>query len=149
MPSKLSDRIFGLLVAVVALAFFASATQLEEPFFSDPLGPSIFPYLISIVAIISAITMILRPDAEPEWPVLSTIGRIIIAVVVLIIYANILKPLGFLLPTALTAGLLSFLIKPQAIFATLTGVGLSAGLFIIFKYALGLGLFAFPRVLFG
>ena len=45
----MSDRIFGLIIAVVALAFFASATQLEQPFFADPLGPKAFPYLISVV----------------------------------------------------------------------------------------------------
>ena len=50
----MSDRLTGLIVLVVALAFFASATQLEMPFFSDPLGPKAFPMLISGVAIIEA-----------------------------------------------------------------------------------------------
>ncbi|HCI19688.1 MAG TPA: tripartite tricarboxylate transporter TctB family protein, partial [Alphaproteobacteria bacterium] len=30
----MSDRITGLIVAVLALAFAASASQLEEPFFA-------------------------------------------------------------------------------------------------------------------
>ena len=39
----MSDRITGFVVAVLALAFFASASQLEQPFFADPLGPKAFP----------------------------------------------------------------------------------------------------------
>ena len=49
----MNDRILGILIALVALAFFASATQLETPFFSDPVGPKLFPYIISIVAFVA------------------------------------------------------------------------------------------------
>ena len=59
----MSDRITGLIVSVLALAFFASASQLETPFFADPLGPSAFPMLISAVAFVSGCVMVLRPDA--------------------------------------------------------------------------------------
>ena len=48
----MSDRLTGFIVLVVALAFFASATQLEMPFFSDPVGPKTFPMLVSGLAII-------------------------------------------------------------------------------------------------
>ena len=68
----MSDRLAGVIVLVIALAFFASATQLEMPFFSDPVGPKTFPMLVSGVAIICAIFLILRPDQEPEWPVIGT-----------------------------------------------------------------------------
>jgi putative tricarboxylic transport membrane protein len=44
------------------------------------------------------------------------------------------------LPTAITAGVIAFLIRPDALRATVAGIGLSAGLYLIFKYALGLGL---------
>ena len=38
-----SDRIFGLVVLVVALAYIASATQIETSFLADPVGPKPFP----------------------------------------------------------------------------------------------------------
>lgn len=62
-----------------------------------------------------------------------------IAVVVLALYAVLLTPLGFLLPTAVTAAILSYQISPRAGPALLAGVGLSLGLFVLFKFALGLG----------
>jgi putative tricarboxylic transport membrane protein len=119
------------------------------PFFSDPVGPKTFPMLVAAVGFISGCVMVLRPDAEPEWPMLSTVVRLLIAVAVLVLYAFGLKPLGFLLPTAVAAGAISYQIKPAALASVITGAGLSVGLFIIFKFGLGLSLFALPRWLMG
>ena len=143
----MSDRIFGLIIAVVALAFFASATQLEKPFFAEPVGPKLFPYLISGAAFLAAISIIYSPDVEPAWPRFTMLTRLGMAVVVLILYAYLLKPLGFILPTILASSILSYQIKPRAIKSFITGISLSIILFVIFKYGLGLGLFAFPKFL--
>jgi len=140
-----SDRIFGLVMAIVALAYIASATQIQTSFLSDPVGPKTFPILIGSVAAISAIFMVLKPDPEPDWPVLRTFGALAFSVIVLVAYAYSLKPLGFLLPTAIAAGVLSFQISPKVKTAVLSGLGLSIGLFVIFKFALDLGLVPFPK----
>lgn len=145
----MSDRLTGLLTIIVALAFFAGATQLEAPFFADPLGPKAFPMLVSSIALIAGMVMVLRPDEEPHWPELATIGRLALATIILIFYAYSLKPLGFVLSTALAAGALSYQIKASAWASVLIGLGLSIGLFVIFKFALGLSLFALPRWLMG
>jgi putative tricarboxylic transport membrane protein len=142
----LSDRIFGLVIIAVALGFILSATQIQASFLSDPVGPKTFPYLIGGVMALSGLVVFLRPDPEPVWPGMGIAGKLLIATVVLIGYAYALKPLGFLIPTALAAGLLSYQIQPRPRAAALTGIGLSIGLFLIFKYALGLGLVAWPRV---
>ena len=145
----MSDRITGLILAVLALAFAAGASQLEEPFFADPLGPKAFPLLVSAVAFLAGATMVMRPDAEPAWPGLATLIRLAIATIILVAYAHALKPLGFLLPTAIASAALSYQIRPRAGQSVVIGLALSAGLFVIFKYALGLGLFALPRWLMG
>jgi len=145
----MSDRITGLIVAVLALAFAASAGQLEEPFFADPLGPKAFPLLISSIAFLAGATMVMRPDAEPSWPGPATLLRLAIATVILVAYAYALKPLGFLLPTAIASAALSYQIRPKLRQSVVIGLGLAGGLFLIFKYALGLGLFALPRWLMG
>ena len=91
-----SDRIFGVIAALVALAYIASATQIESGFMTDPVGPKGFPLLIGIIAAISSIMIVLRPDEEPTWPGLRTLGALLFSVVVLICYAYALKPMGFL-----------------------------------------------------
>ena len=145
----MSDRITGLIVAVLALAFAAGASQLEEPFFADPLGPKAFPLLVSAVAFLAGAIMVMRPDAEPAWPGLATLIRLAIATIILVAYAHALKPLGFLLPTAIASAALSYQIRPRAGQSVVIGLALSAGVVVIFKYALGLGLFALPRWLMG
>ncbi len=143
--SRMSDRLFALAVIVVALGYILSATTIQSGFMPDPVGPKLFPYMIGGAAIIAAITILIRPDEEPDWPGAATFGRIALAVIVLVGYAYALKPLGFLIPTAIAAGLLSYQIHPNARRAALTGLGLSIGLFVIFRFGLGLGLFGFPR----
>ena len=144
-----SDRIFGLVATVVALAYIASANQAQTSFLTDPVGPKGFPVLIGIVWAISGMFMVLRPDKEPHWPARRTFLALAISVIILIGYAFALKPLGFLLPTAVAAGILSYQISPNPKHAALAGIGLSIGLFVIFKFALGLGLVAIPKGLLG
>lgn len=143
-----SDRIFGLVALMVALAYVASATQIQTSFLSDPIGPKAFPILVGSVAAICSLVLIVRPDPDPEWPDTKTWGSLLIAVVVLVGYAFALKPLGFLFPTAITAAILSYQISPRAVPAALSGLGLSTGLFVLFKFALGLSLVPFPKGLF-
>ncbi|MGI9399837.1 MAG: tripartite tricarboxylate transporter TctB family protein [Rhizobiaceae bacterium] len=144
-----SDRIFGLVALFVALAYIASATQIQTSFLADPVGPKSFPILVGSVAAISSLVLIFRPDPDPHWPALRTWGSLALAVFVLVIYAYALKPLGFLIPTAFAAAILSYQISPNTRNAALSGMGLSVGLFILFKFALGLGLVAFPKFITG
>jgi putative tricarboxylic transport membrane protein len=140
-----SDRIFGLVAALVALAYIVSATQIQTSFLADPVGPKVFPIGIGVIAALSAMFLVFRPDPEPEWPLARTFLALGFSVMVLVAYAYALKPLGFLLPTAIVAAILSYQISPRARFSAITGISLSVGLFLIFRFALGLGLVAFPR----
>jgi putative tricarboxylic transport membrane protein len=144
----MSDRVFGLVILIVALGYIFSATLIQTSFLSDPVGSRTFPYIIGGCAIVAALVMMWKPEADPEWPPAITFARLLVAVFVLVGYAYMLKPAGFIIPTALAAGLLSYQISPRRLPAVLTGVGLSFGLFAIFKFALGLGLYAFPKAWF-
>lgn len=140
-----SDRIFGAVMIVVALGYILSATTIQTPLFPDPMGPKMFPYMIAAGVILCALVMILRPDPEADWPPVQAVLTIGLAVVVMIGYAMALKPLGFLIPTAIAAGILSFQLSPRPLVAAAAGIGLSVGLFVLFRYALDLGLQPFPK----
>lgn len=144
-----TDRIFGVVVILVALAFIVSAYNLPAGNIFDKLGPKAFPIIVGVGMILSAAMLVIRPDPEPDWPALPTLLALGLATAVLVGYAYALKPLGFLFPTAIAASVLSYQITPKRVPAMLTGLGLSVGLFVIFKYALGLSLFALPRSLMG
>lgn len=68
-----SDRIFGAVMIVVALGYILSATPIQLPLFPDPMGPKMFPFLVAGGVIICALVMILRPDAEADWPPMSAL----------------------------------------------------------------------------
>jgi len=144
-----SNRIFGLVILTVALGYVLSATQIQMSFLSDPVGPRTFPYLIGGVMALCGVTVLVRPDPDPEWPDPRTFGALALTVVALVAYAYLLKPLGFLIPTAFAAGFLSYQISSRPVQAMVTGVALSIGLFLLFRYALGLGLFAVPKTWLG
>lgn len=145
----MSDRIFGALTGLVALAYIVSATQIQEGFLPDPVGSKLFPILVGSIALLCSVAIIIKPDESPNWPGVGTFFSILCAVIALVGYAYTLKPLGFLIPTAIASGIISFLIQRRFITALLTGLGLSIGLFLLFKYALGLGLVAFSKTLVG
>lgn len=145
----ISDRIFGLVVLMVALAYIVSATQIQTSFLSDPVGPKAFPILVGSIAALCGLVMMIKPDPDPQWPVFKTFLALLVAVAVLVAYAYALKPFGFLIPTAITAAILSYQISPKVSTAVLAGVVLSVGLFVLFKFALGLGLVPFPKGMIG
>ena len=133
-----SDRVFGLVVILAALAYIVSAFQLQTSFLSDPMGSKSFPIGLGIVAILCGCVMIFRPDEESDWPGPISVLKIAISVAVMVAYAYALKPIGFLIPTALAASILSYLITPRIVFNVIAGIGLAVGLYILFRYGLGL-----------
>ena len=134
-----SDRIFGLVCLITAVAYIAAATQIQTNPFSGEFLPKLFPLMIGGVAALCSLTIMFRPDPDPNWPAARTWGAMAVAVLVLCIYAVMITPLGFILPTAIAAGILSYQISPNVKPAIAAGVGLSLGLFVLFKFALGLG----------
>ena len=141
----MSDQIFGAVVALVALGYILSATKVQTSFLSDPVGPKLFPMIIGVVALVCAAAIIIKPDTDPVWPKARIFLSLFICAVVLIAYAYSLKPFGFLVPTAICTAILSYQIHPRVVSSILAGIGLSVGLFLLFRYGLGLSLFAFPR----
>ena len=143
------DRIFGLVMMVLALGYILSATTIQTSFLSDPVGPRVFPYIVAGVVMICALSMMLRPDPDADWPGLAMLLKLGLATVVLIAYAQTIRPLGFIVPTTIAAGIISYMISPRIVPAALSGLGLGVGLYVLFKIILGLGLHAFPRALMG
>lgn len=140
-----SDRLVGAVVIIGAVIFAWTASKIPTSFLSGPVGSGVFPMLIAGVAALAGLVMIVKPEPEPGWPEPGRLLSLALAVVVMAGYAYLLKPAGFLLPTAVAAAILSWQINPKPTMAALTGVGLSIGLYLVFRYGLGLGLSALPR----
>lgn len=144
-----ADRIFGLFMMVLALGYILSAMGIQTSFMSDPVGPRVFPYLVAGVVMLCSLSLILRPDPNADWPRGVMLAKMAFSVVLLIAYALMIRPLGFILPTVIVAGLLSYQINPRPVPAALSGLGLGIGLYVLFKVILGLGLKGLPPALMG
>ena len=146
----MSDRLLGVVAVLAGLGYAFAATGIQTSFLSDPVGPKAFPVALGgIIALCGALIAIKPDEPGPAWPGARTWGALGLAVLVLTGYAYALVPLGFLIPTAIAAGVLSYQIRPRPVAAVLTGIGLSLGLFALFRFVLGLSLAGVPRAWLG
>jgi len=148
---RYNDRTFGILMIVLAVAYGWGATQLPEPFGgSEAVGPETFPLLLAVVLGLSSLYMILRPDPDNAWPWSRTGIELVVAVLVLVLYAALLQPLGFILSTTLAVGTLCWRMGSTPVRAYLTGAASGVVVFLLFNFALDLalplGLLAFLEV---
>ncbi len=136
----MSDRIFGVFGLLLAIGFAFAAFAIEESFLSDAVGPKAFPLIVAAILGVSSLVIAMRPDAEPAWPALGRLVEIGAAVVVMVLYAQMLPVIGFVLATAIAAAYLSWRLGSSVIAAIATGVGTSIGIYVIFHLVLGLSL---------
>ncbi|WP_425081204.1 tripartite tricarboxylate transporter TctB family protein [Ruegeria arenilitoris] len=136
----MSDRIFGVVGLLLAIGFAFSALAIEESFLSDAVGPKAFPLIIAAILGLSSIVIALRPDVEPEWPALGRLVEIGAAVVMMILYAELLPVVGFVIATAFAATYLAWRLGSGPLESVLVGVGTSIGIYVIFHLVLGLSL---------
>ncbi|MBL3702195.1 tripartite tricarboxylate transporter TctB family protein [Sulfitobacter sp. BDSS02] len=136
----MSDRIFGIFGLLLAIGFAFAALAIEESFLSDAVGPKAFPLIIAAVLGLSSIVIALRPDAAPEWPTLARLAEIAAAVVVMILYAELLPEVGFVIATFFAAAYLTWRLGSGLLASLATGLGTSLGIYVIFHLVLGLSL---------
>ena len=65
---RINDRVFGLLMLLLAMAYGWEATQFPIPFGGhESVGPETFPIMLAILLGISSVYMIVRPDPDEPW----------------------------------------------------------------------------------
>lgn len=129
----LNDRIFGLGLFVLAIAYGVSAFYFPEPFAgSEMVGPATFPKLLAVVLALCSVYLVARPDPDNPWPSARTGFELALAVIVLVAYTLALVPLGFIIATTLAVGTLIWRMGAPIVRAY--GVGLAAGVVVYFLF---------------
>ncbi|SDD55967.1 tripartite tricarboxylate transporter TctB family protein [Ruegeria marina] len=136
----MSDRIFGVVGMLLALGYVLAALAIEESFLSDAVGPKAFPLIIAAILGLSSAVIAFRPDPEPKWPALGRLVEIGAAIVVMILYAELLPVAGFVIATAFAAAYLAWRLGSALLEAVFVGIGTSIGIYVIFHLVLGLSL---------
>ncbi len=136
----MSDRIFGMAALCLAALMAWGASVIEQSFIQDPLGPKAFPLIIAAVLAITGIIMMLKPDAEPDWPKRAGWLRLAGAIVALFLYAQLLPVAGFVLCTTVVAAFLSRQLGATWRQASIGGATIAIGIYVVFHLVLGLSL---------
>ncbi|MBV0914063.1 tripartite tricarboxylate transporter TctB family protein [Anianabacter salinae] len=136
----MSDRIFGAVGLFIAILFAWSATQIQESFLSDAVGPKAFPIIIATILGLASGAIMLRPDPNPTWPALGRLTEILAAIVVMLLYAQLLPELGFVTATALASAYLTWRLGSGPLQSVIIGICTSIGIYTVFHLVLGLSL---------
>jgi len=136
----MSDRIFGALMLLLAATYSWTARGFDPGFMSDPLGPSTFPYLLGSVLGITALYLLIRPDAPAVWPPLANLLQMVLIIAVLLAYVALLEWLGFIIATFATVFVLGWRLGASLKTATFTGIGVALGVYGLFDVLLELPL---------
>lgn len=137
----LGDRILGLGLLVLAVAYGWVAQQWPEPFGgAETVGPETFPTILSVVLVAGSIYLMVKPDPDAQWPLGKTALELVFSLVVLVVYAMLLEPLGFVISTTLAVGTLSWRMGAPPGRAFVTGLVSAVVVFVLFNYGLSLNL---------
>ncbi|PPI85779.1 tripartite tricarboxylate transporter TctB family protein [Marinobacter maroccanus] len=139
--TSLGDRILGLGLLVLAVAYGWAAQQWPEPFGgAETVGPETFPTMLAVVLVAGSLYLMIKPDPDAQWPVGKSAFELVISLVVLVVYTLLLEPLGFVIATTLAVGTLSWRMGAAPRLAFLTGLLSAVVVFVLFNYGLSLSL---------
>ncbi len=136
----MSDRIFGLFGLALAAFYLWATSIIPDSFMIDVVGPRAFPYIVGTILVICSLYFLLRPDAEPDWPILANLIEIVFATAVMFLYAWALSKVGFVIATVFATAYLSWRLGTRPLSSLVTGVATAIGIYVIFHMVLGLSL---------
>jgi len=139
--TALGDRILGLALFVLAVAYGWAAQQWPAPFGGhEAVGPETFPTILAVVLALSSCYLMVKPDPDAEWPWGRTAVELLIAVGILVVYALVLEPIGFIPSTTLAVGTLCWRMGAGLKGAFITGLVSAVVVFFLFNNLLELSL---------
>lgn len=138
---RINDRVFGMLMLILAVAYGWKATQFPVPFGGhESVGPETFPIMLSIILGISSIYMIVRPDPDEKWTTVTMLIELSIVVLAMLAFAWAIEPIGFMPAATLVVSFLSWRMGASVAKSLVTGVTSSVIIFFLFNNVLELAL---------
>ena len=140
MSRLADDRRWSVALAGLGIAVGALAVGFRVAFVTDPLGPRAFPWLAAALLCGAAVGLWVRPGPDAEWPDHTSRKRLAGVMVSLVIWAVLMPIVGFVPSTTLELAFLGRLFGARPVHGLVAGFALSAALWFLFGFALGLPL---------
>ena len=133
----MSIRLAGVAIFLVA-ALYAWTAQDYTASFGDVLGPSVFPVMVGIPAMVLALSLVVFPGGTVTGPSGPRLLRQGMAIAALIGYAVLLEPLGFPIATAAVIAVVAVVLDGPPVKSVIIGIAGSLSLWVLFDQLLGL-----------
>jgi putative tricarboxylic transport membrane protein len=131
-----SDRVGAIVLLVLAVLYGLDASRIPYSFSSDPLGPRVFPLILSGALALLSLIYLFRPGGSEPWPQ----GRLLassIAIPGLVLVATLLmEPLGFAIAITLLVTGVGRIFGASWRLAVIGGLAQAALWFFVFKHLL-------------
>ena len=121
--------LFCAWLAVIAWGF-------QAPFAYDPVGPRAYPLLLLALMGAGSLWLVIKPGMLDQQLHVPTVMRSTLCVLVLLAYALLFEPLGFVASTALAAFFLGLLYTGRLVYCAISGVLMGVLLYGLFDYLL-------------
>jgi putative tricarboxylic transport membrane protein len=137
----MADRLFAGFLLIVTLAYaFIAWTIIKAPFQYDPLGPESWPRILAAFAVPCILYIMWRPDAEPFNVNGPTWARLGLMVVILLAYAQLFEPLGYIISTTLFGTIVAMTLGAPMKGALAFGAGMGVGGHLLCVTLMGMNL---------
>ncbi len=136
----MTDRVAGSLLVALGAATGAESLTFTVAFPTDPVGPRALPLLCAIVLVVGGLALIARPGLVPAWPSRDRLIRAATGGSIFALYGVLLDPLGFAITTSLGVTALGILFRGSFAKAVVSGILVTAALWFLFQYMLGIPL---------
>ncbi|RMO96336.1 putative Membrane protein TctB [Pseudomonas syringae pv. philadelphi] len=135
------QRIFAAILLMACAGLALMAWPYQATFSYEPVGPRAFPLLILGLMGVGLLYMLIRPTAivhTEEEPALDrqTLIKIGVCIVLLLIFAGLFEPLGFILSSILIGIPMARLYGGRWLPSIVVVILMSVGLYLLFDKAM-------------
>jgi putative tricarboxylic transport membrane protein len=135
------QRIFAAVLLLACAGLALMAWPYQAPFSYEPVGPRAFPLLMLGLMGIALLYLLIRPTpilhTEDEPPLdRETLTKIGICVALLLVFAGLFEPLGFILSSILIGIPMARLYGGRWVPSVVVVVAMSVGLYLLFDKAM-------------
>ncbi|WP_440805462.1 tripartite tricarboxylate transporter TctB family protein [Pseudomonas syringae] len=135
------QRIFAAVLLMACLGLALMAWPYQAPFSYEPVGPRAFPLLMLGLMGAALLYLLIRPTAivhTEEEPALDheTLVKIGLCIALLLIFAGLFEPLGFILSSILIGIPMARLYGGRWLPSVVVVIVMSVGLYLLFDKAM-------------
>lgn len=131
------QRLFALLLLLVCAGLALMAWPYQAPFSYEPVGPRAYPLLMLGLMSLALLYLVFRPTpivhSEGEPPLdRPTLKKIAMCIGLLLVFAGLFEPLGFILSSVLIGIPMALLYGGRAVPSVIIITLMSIGLYVLF-----------------